>query len=391
MPACGARKVAPEPPTTAEGGNIVFSAFAGDGICMGLYVIRADGGDLRRLTGPGPQRPSFSADSRLLAFSVLTKPAREELGLAEFDFFVLDTRTGSIERKAHIRVTLGSLEVPTPRWSPLDNTLLVTNAYRSNQVAIERVDAATGERQSLAREERAVDVFPAWSPDGSKIAYTHITRKGGWTIWLMDADGGRKRMLAADGSQPVWSADGRSVSFLRPGDATVGSELWTMRPDGSGAHRVAGHVTFWPPGLVRSPSGGEWLVVRNPRRDVSGGEDSGDLYAKDVKTGRESLLAQNVTGLSSAPAGKGLILLRPASGQTQIVQGIYTTTRFGGDDHLIAVTDDEDVQASSTPTWQPRLRDIQSVSSSPFAVPRNAGFCLEKSQRRRDFLASRRK
>ncbi len=54
------------------------------------------------------------------------------------------------------------------------------------------------------------NVQPAWSPDGSQIAF-HSHARGG--VWVMPARGGVPRQIAAEGSHPAWSSDGQRIAF----------------------------------------------------------------------------------------------------------------------------------------------------------------------------------
>ena len=60
-----------------------------------------------------------------------------------------------------------------------------------------------------------LDAFPAWSPDGSRIAWT-ASRGGRLAIWVMSSDGSHKRQLThgSTAEDPSWSPDGRTIAFI---------------------------------------------------------------------------------------------------------------------------------------------------------------------------------
>ncbi|MGH2459309.1 MAG: hypothetical protein ACRDIY_10640 [Chloroflexota bacterium] len=68
---------------------------------------------------------------------------------------------------------------------------------------------------------------PAWSPDGSKIAYAKWGENAG--IYVMNADGSGAHQVYADPEDraPVWSPDGSQIAFFRRYDGNV------MKPDNS--------------------------------------------------------------------------------------------------------------------------------------------------------------
>ncbi len=76
--------------------------------------------------------------------------------------------------------------------------------------------------------------FPAWSPDGSQIAFDSNLR-GNWDIFVVKAEGGAPQTLTTDASseaRPNWSKDGHWVYF---GSNRTGTEqIWKV-PAGGGA------------------------------------------------------------------------------------------------------------------------------------------------------------
>jgi uncharacterized repeat protein (TIGR01451 family) len=77
----------------------------------------------------------------------------------------------------------------------------------------------------------------AWSPDGSKIAFTSY-RDGDTDIYVMNADGSGQTNLTnhpGEDADPTWSPDGSKIAFKSERDrATLLSEIYVMNADGSG-------------------------------------------------------------------------------------------------------------------------------------------------------------
>ena len=88
--------------------------------------------------------------------------------------------------------------------------------------------SATGTGVDNLTENPAIDLMPAWSPDGTKIIFA---TDGG--LRLMNPDGsGRSTLTTSFEFDPVWSPDGTQIAFtsLRDGN----EEIYVMNADGSG-------------------------------------------------------------------------------------------------------------------------------------------------------------
>jgi WD40 repeat protein len=85
-----------------------------------------------------------------------------------------------------------------------------------------------------------LDMDPAWSPDGTKLAYASSSSSSDPTrIWVMNEDGSGKTQLTPDGTtrddfSPTWSADGSRVAWIRrrSGDAPC-DEIFVINADGT--------------------------------------------------------------------------------------------------------------------------------------------------------------
>jgi len=95
---------------------------------------------------------------------------------------------------------------------------------------------------------------PAWSPDGSRIAFEALDDDGNTDLWLVNPDGSAPVQLThgLDNKQPAWSPDGRQIAYASNAGGT--SDIWIMDADGRNAQRLTSlageedHPSFSPAG-----------------------------------------------------------------------------------------------------------------------------------------------
>ena len=92
---------------------------------------------------------------------------------------------------------------------------------------------ADGTRRHTITASGRDDMLPSWSPDGTRVAFSHYngTRE---RVDVLDLRTGRVRDLG-EGSSPDWSPDGKQLVFL---DAENFDDLVTMKADGTGRHKL---------------------------------------------------------------------------------------------------------------------------------------------------------
>lgn len=124
----------------------------------------------------------------------------------------------------------------SPAWSP-NGTQLAYVSFESRKPVIYAHDVASGKRRLLANF-RGSNSAPAWSPDGKQIVAT-LSREGGSQLYVMDSSGGEPRRLTQSASidtEPAFSPDGKSIYFVS--DRGGAPQIYRMGASGTNIERV---------------------------------------------------------------------------------------------------------------------------------------------------------
>jgi Tol biopolymer transport system component len=167
-------------------------------------------------------RRMVNAGTCLLAASLLSAPAaRATFPGSNGQIAYANTRSGAIvaigpNGMGRHRITHGSNDID-PAYSP-DGSKLAFGCGPSERTArICAVNADGSGRTHLTGTAR-VSFEPAFSPDGSQIVYSAAPRNGYSDLWVMNADGSDKhRLTHTDGNDgnPRYSPDGKRIVFQR--------------------------------------------------------------------------------------------------------------------------------------------------------------------------------
>lgn len=187
------------------------------------------------------------------------------------------------------------------------------------------------------------DDDPAWSPDGSKIAFSSGRANGSTAhdIWVMDADGSNPVQLTSGSTNdlhPTWSPSGDSIAFVR--QATFGGpgDIYVTNRDGSETTVVIETPTIDDRDPTWSPQGDR--IAFTCDRDTRG-----ICVISPDGSGLVQLTGQNDQSPAWSPDGKRIAFHTFRDGNLEV----YTMSRDGADPVRITTS----TAADGYPAWTP--------------------------------------
>jgi Tol biopolymer transport system component len=216
-----------------------------------LDVINPDGTGQKRLTLPCPPRPirpgcnikgyAWSPNGTRMAF-VQGYPSRT--GHNTMSLFVVNADGSGEKRLARCGQATGCNQAYGSRisWSPDGSRIVFSDRWslyvvQANGGVLRRLThgctvtvthSASGAITGWDKKS-CIDISPAWSPDGSRIAFVRVGNTDS-RLHVVNADGSGSKPLArllGSVSDPVWSPDGGSIAF------DAGEGIYTVHADGS--------------------------------------------------------------------------------------------------------------------------------------------------------------
>lgn len=198
-----------DPAWSPDGRHIALTSMEAGGAA--IVVIDADGQHPRRMS-PASRRaihPSWSADSKQLFYCTDDDVHPPKKNASEI--YAADVASGAI------RLVIGGGVNTFPNLSP-DGRHLVFRRMLGEHDSEVFVANSDGSHATNLTRNPAFDGWPAWSPDGRRIAFAS-NRAGPsqvYKIYVMAADGSHVQQVAdTDGraTSPKWTADGRHILF----------------------------------------------------------------------------------------------------------------------------------------------------------------------------------
>jgi eukaryotic-like serine/threonine-protein kinase len=157
---------------------------------------------------------------------------------------------------------------------------------------------------------------PSWSPDGKQIVcatesvtWTPTSRGTMSELWVVDANSGARRLvLQRDGVQPSWSPNGHRIAYWGIAGESAQRDLWTLDPN---AKNVAESIV-----QVTSDAAVDWNPVWSA--------DGKHLYFGSDRNGANTLWRIAIDEQSGKPRGEPEAVTTPAR-----FSGHYSISRNG--------------------------------------------------------------
>ena len=206
-------KIRADAPSWGPGGDLVYHA-SGNGTSRlelaGTSLTGSENAFAFRASWASPTEFVYVSDGRIRRRSI-TNPLAAPRTI-EFSAALQVTRPEYVRRKRDFMSTAPrpALGIVRPVISP-DATKVAFAALGDIYVM-----PIGGRPENLTRD-RFLDTEPAWSPDGTKLAYS--SDKGGnlLQLWIRDLKAGEDRQVTRLTTQPMgvsWSPDGSRIAFL---------------------------------------------------------------------------------------------------------------------------------------------------------------------------------
>lgn len=269
-----------------------------------IMAQRAAEAELKPTVAKDPlliQNRALSAFAVLLLLVLLTVVVLQTTDNSDNDPFTANSGAGWPEARGTQPPT-AFFPTPIPTPTPVPDPLrvggsLVYSLRENGQQDLWTIGVGEGTGQPLRLTSTLADERdPAWSPDGTAIAFSS-NRDGNWELYILQLDTGAiTRLTYTTGFEgaPTWSPDGQWLAYEGYYPETQDLDIYFISADpAEAAQKGAGRITFTP-GPDTEPAwspGGREIAFTSWRSGTNQ-----DIFVVSLDEGGGDAAAVNMTG-----------------------------------------------------------------------------------------------
>ncbi len=245
-----------------------------------------------------------------------------------------------------------------PAWSPDGQKLALTEGYTGTSIDIRDLRGNSYPHSTCqVIGGRTYGHSSSWAPDGRRFVFACQSSNGAILVGKLGSESGYATPLTQDGNNPAWSPDGTTIAFDRP------DGIWLMNNDGTHQRRLIDLPGVYEERPDWSPDGEQLAFTADSEPPPGGCCAAGnvDVYAISADGGQLKRLTYSAgadSGPAFSPDGRRIAFVshRPGHGELYLMNrnGTHQTRLTYSPPRVITPPPERPTYDSYfDPDWQP--------------------------------------